>query len=289
MQTTLSSKKNSARMRELCDYIQNNIDQPLRLKELSEYAGLSSYHLQRTFKSVVGVTPRQYIEARRLELFKNHLRKSEKGSVANAVYESGFASPSRIYERVDNRLGMTPGHYRHRGKCLGISYVVMPTTLGLMMIAATDRGLCFLQFGDNSKQMLSELRREYSAAFIQEMKKPYSQDFKLWSQSISNYLKGSKRNLDLPVDIQATAFQFRVWNYLQSIPYGEVQSYSQVAKGIGKAKAVRAVGGACAANRVAVLIPCHRVIRDNGQMGGYRWGLSRKKKLIAIEQAAKVS
>jgi AraC family transcriptional regulator, regulatory protein of adaptative response / methylated-DNA-[protein]-cysteine methyltransferase len=278
---------NTARIRELCNYIQSSIDKPLRLKELSEHAGLSAYYLQRIFKSVIGLTPRQYIEACRLELFKKSLRDQEGQLVTNAIYEAGFASPSRIYERVDNRLGMTPTQYRRGGKNLSVSYVIIQTELGLMMMAASDRGLCFIQFGADKIQMVRELGCEYPAASITEMKKPYSHQFKLWMKAISDYLKGLRIDFDLPLDIQATAFQFRVWNYLQSIPYGATQSYAQVAKGIGMPKAARAVGRACGSNRLAIVIPCHRVIRDNGEMGGYRWGLAYKRKLIRREQAAR--
>jgi len=280
---------NTARIRELCIHIQSNIEQPLRLKELSKQAGLSTYYLQRIFKSIVGLTPRQYIEACRLDLFKKNLRDQEGQLVTNAIYEAGFASPSRVYERVDNRLGMTPSQYRRGGKNLSISYVIISTELGLMMLAATDRGLCFIQFSGNKKQMIHELCREYHAASITEMKKPYSHQFTLWIQSIDDYLKGLPADFNLPMDIQATAFQFRVWNYLQSIPYGELQSYAQVAKNIGMPKAARAVGQACGANRLAIVIPCHRVIRENGDMGGYRWGLAYKRKLISREQDARAN
>ncbi len=279
-------KENSAttRIHQLCDYIQRNISQPLRLTELGKQAGLSTYYLQRTFKSVVGLTPRQYIEACRLDLFKKSLRSKDGELVTNAIYEAGFASPSRVYERVNNCLGMTPADYRRGGRNLSVSYVIIPTRLGLMMMAATDRGLCFIQFGATKIEMVRELGQEYPAASINELKKPYSRQFKLWIKAIDKYLKGLRTDFNLALDVQGTAFQFRVWNYLQAIPYGELQSYAQVAKGIGMPKAARAVGRACGANRLAIVIPCHRVIRDNGEMGGYRWGLATKRKLIRREQ-----
>jgi len=171
--------------------------------------------------------------------------------------------------------------------CMSVSYVIIQTELGLMMMAATDRGLCFIQFGTNKTQMVRELRREYPAASITERKKPYSDQFKLWIKAINDYLKGLGTDFNLPLDIEATAFQFRVWNYLQTVPYGELQSYAQVAKGIGTPKAVRAVGRACGSNRLAIVIPCHRVIRENGEMGGYRWGLAYKRRLISSEQATR--
>jgi AraC family transcriptional regulator of adaptative response/methylated-DNA-[protein]-cysteine methyltransferase len=261
------------RMQKLCRYIEAHAHEPLTLAVLSRQAHLSPFHLQRSFKSVVGVTPRQYAEACRMKSLKQKLRGG--GTVTEAVYNTGFGSGSRVYERVDTRLGMTPRQYRKGGAGVDISYASSPTPLGTMMIAATDRGLCSLQFGESETELRARLAKEYSAAKLQ------------WIQALSRYLAGSTTALDLPLDVRGTAFQMKVWSYLQRIPYGELRSYSEVAKAIGRPAAVRAVGSACASNEVALVIPCHRVIRGDGGLGGYRWGLHRKRALIERERAVR--
>jgi AraC family transcriptional regulator, regulatory protein of adaptative response / methylated-DNA-[protein]-cysteine methyltransferase len=270
---------------QLCKYIQNNIDQPLPLKELSKYAGFNPEYLQKTFKSVVGLTPRQYIEACRLDSFKKKLRSKNNKSVTEAIFAAGFSGPSRVYERVNNRLGMTPAQCSRGGKNLSISYVVLSSQFGLILMAATDRGLCSIRLGDSKSSMVKALENEYPAASITELKKPYASQFQLWLKALIDHLKGIKQHLDLPMDIQGTAFQFQVWHYLQSIPYGQLRSYAEVAKAIGMPKAARAVGNACGANHLAIIIPCHRVIRGDGALGGYGFGIAYKKKLIRHEQA----
>ena len=272
-----------ARIQALCEYIKVHSGEPLSLEDLGREAGLSRFHLQRTFKAAVGITPMQYVEACRLEALKGGLRSG--GSVTDAVYEAGFGSSSRVYERADTRLGMTPAEYRAGGKGVSISSVAVETPVGLMAIAATDRGLCFLQFGDSREAMIENLRREYPAASIEELRAPYPEQLRLWIEALSRHLAGEQPGLDLPVDVRATAFQMRVWRYLQSIPYGEVRSYSEVAVALGTPKGARAVARACASNRVAIAIPCHRVIRGTGELGGYRWGIERKRVLIDRERA----
>jgi AraC family transcriptional regulator of adaptative response/methylated-DNA-[protein]-cysteine methyltransferase len=267
----------------VCEYIRQRSEQRLPLEELAKVAGLSPFHFQRSFKAVTGVTPKQYQEACRLEALKGALR--GQGRVTDAVYEAGFGSSSRVYERADTRLGMTPGEYRAGGKGTRISYAAADSPLGRMMIGATDRGICFLQFAGSDEELLEMLRREYPAAQISAMPEPYSADFQDWMDALRGYLEGSRVGLDLPVDVQATAFQMKVWRYLQSIPVGEVASYAEVAKGIGQPGAARAVARACATNRVALAIPCHRVIRGTGELGGYRWGLELKRALIDRERA----
>lgn len=277
---------NRARIESLCQYIRENTDAPVTLDELSRRSGLSRFHLQRTFKKIAGVTPKQYAESVRVAALKGHLRSSK--SVTDAVYDAGFGSSSRVYERADTRLGMTPAEYRAGGRNVSISYASIDTAAGRMMIGATDRGLCFVQFGESEEELLDKLRSEYPAAHVEAMRKPYSEQWRLWMDALARHLKGSQPRLDLPLDIRATAFQMRVWQYLQTIPYGEVQSYSEVAAGIGRPGSARAVAQACATNRVAIVIPCHRVIRGNGELGGYRWGLERKRVLLDRERAARV-
>jgi AraC family transcriptional regulator of adaptative response/methylated-DNA-[protein]-cysteine methyltransferase len=270
---------------QVCRYIESHSDEPLKIDELSALVGMSRFHLQRVFKSVIGLTPKQYLDAWRLKELKKGLK--EAGDVAEAVYGAGYGSSSRVYEKADTRLGMTPNQYRQGGRGVKISHATIASPLGLIMIGATDRGLCFLQFGDTRSGLLKMIEKEYPEASISAMPKPYHPDFQKWVDALSAYLAGTAPHLDLPVDIQATAFQIRVWKYLQSIPYGEVQSYQEVAAEIGQPRAVRAVANACSRNRVALVIPCHRVIRSTGELGGYRWGLARKRVLIDKERAAR--
>jgi AraC family transcriptional regulator of adaptative response/methylated-DNA-[protein]-cysteine methyltransferase len=249
---------------------------------LAERAGLSRFYFLRAFKKVIGLTPKQFIDAHRLQSFRHELRKNS--SVTNAIYEAGFGSSSRVYERVDTRLGMTPAEYRSAGEKVTISYVCVDSVLGRMMIGATDRGLCFVQFAASDEELLAMLRAEYSAARCEPMQEPFAPEFENWMTALREHLDGQQPRLDLPVDVRATAFQMKVWQYLQSIPYGSVQSYAEVAAGLGQPTATRAVARACAQNRVALAIPCHRVIRGTGELGGYRWGLERKRVLIDLER-----
>jgi AraC family transcriptional regulator of adaptative response/methylated-DNA-[protein]-cysteine methyltransferase len=282
---TLGADPNTERIREMCQYIDAHSGETLKLDDLAKRAGLSPFHLQRSFKAIAGLTPKQYVEAARLKKLKHSLRTSK--DVTEAVYDAGYGSSSRVYERADTRLGMTPSQYRQGGRNARITYVTVESPAGLMMIAATDRGVCFVQFGDTPGQLLKSLEKEYGAAELEPMRDPENPDFRKWVDSLVRNLAGSQPRLDLPLDIRATVFQMRVWNYLQSIPTGEVQSYSEVAAGIGQPSAARAVARACASNTVALVIPCHRVIRGSGDLGGYRWGLARKRALIDRERAAR--
>jgi AraC family transcriptional regulator of adaptative response/methylated-DNA-[protein]-cysteine methyltransferase len=275
----------AARIREVCRFIEARSDETLRLEDLAAQAGMSPSHFHRTFKSVVGLSPKQYVDEARLRKLKKGLKVS--GDVVEAVYGAGYGSSSRVYERADTRLGMTPNQYRKGGRNVTITFSTIETPLGLIMIGATDRGLCFLQFGDTREGLLAMLKKEYPSAQVEAMAKPYHADFQRWIEALNGYLAGTHPHLELPVDIRATAFQIRVWDYLQSIPYGEVQSYGEVAAGVGNPKATRAAARACAANKVALVIPCHRVIRGTGELGGYRWGLARKRMLIDREREGK--
>lgn len=263
-----------------CAYLDEHFDRPVPLAELAEKTGVSAFHLQRTFKSVVGVTPRQYQEARRVSAFKQGLRKGE--DVTTATYEAGFGSSSRVYERADARLGMTPGEYKRGARGVQITYARAETVLGPLLIGATDRGLCFVQFEANE----DDLRREFPEAVLTPAEEPYPFEFGAWMQALQRHLEGQRgETVRLPVDVRATAFQMSVWQYLQTIPAGETRSYAEVAEALGKPTAARAVAGACAANNVALAIPCHRVIRGTGELGGYRWGLERKRKLLEAERS----
>lgn len=272
------------RLRDLCDYIGKHCEERLPLEDLARRAGVSPYHLQRTFKAALGVSPRQYQEAARTGALKRSLRQAR--SVTEAGYEAGLGSSSRLYERTEQRLGMTPGQYRAGGGGLSISYVSFRSPLGLLMLGATDRGLCFAQFGGSEDELVARMREEYPRARLEPVRQPDNPALLAWRDALASHLEGRAGTLDVPVDVAATAFQVRVWNYLRTIPRGETRSYAQVAEGVGRPSAARAVAQACAANRVAIAIPCHRVIRGSGALGGYRWGVARKEALLRGERAA---
>jgi AraC family transcriptional regulator of adaptative response/methylated-DNA-[protein]-cysteine methyltransferase len=271
-----------APIEDLCRYIEQHAGERLDLASLAARAGLSRYHLQRTFKSAVGLTPKQYMEVLRMGELKKHLRQAK--DVTEAVYEAGFGSSSRVYERTDSRLGMTPKQYRTGGTGVAIRYATISSPAGLAMMGATDRGLCFVQFGETAEKLLEVLRREYPAATLVAVADPAPPAFQRSKEALARHLSGAHPSVEIPLDIQGTVFQMRVWDYLRSIPYGQVRSYTEVAAGIGKPSAVRAVARACASNRVAVAIPCHRVVRSDGELGGYRWGIERKQALLDRER-----
>ncbi|HEY3837873.1 MAG TPA: bifunctional DNA-binding transcriptional regulator/O6-methylguanine-DNA methyltransferase Ada [Bryobacteraceae bacterium] len=286
---TINCDPNAERVREVCRYIEahaSDVDGgALSLDELASRAGLSRFHFQRSFQATVGVTPKQYVEGCRMKQLKTSLRST--ANVTDAIYDAGFGSSSRVYERADDRLGMTPKQYRDGGSNQIITYTTVDSPAGRLMIGATDRGICSVQFGDDDAELLKGLEAEYPSALLEPMREPAPPVFRQWISSLSAHLAGRQPHLDLPVDIRSTAFQMRVWNYLQSIPYGETRSYSEVAKAIGQPTATRAVANACASNRIAIVIPCHRVIRGSGKLGGYRWGLPRKEQLLSTENDVK--
>lgn len=260
-----------------CCYIEEHHEERITLTDLGEHVHVSPYHLQRVFKRVMGITPRQYAEARRLEKVKAQMRGGE--TVTQALYGAGYGSSSRLYEQAANQLGMTPSVYKRGGKDMRIGYTIVDTPLGRLLVGATEKGVCAVSLGDSDAYLEAALRREYPAAEITGD----GVDVQREAQALLEYLGGKLPHLDLPVDVQATAFQWRVWQALQSIPYGATRSYNEVAQAIGNPKATRAVAHACATNPVAIIIPCHRVVRTNGALGGYRWGLERKQQLLAQE------
>jgi AraC family transcriptional regulator of adaptative response/methylated-DNA-[protein]-cysteine methyltransferase len=235
--------------------------------------------LSRRFKRLTGVTPREYRDAQQLSRLKTSLRQSE--NVAAAVYDAGFGSSRAVYERAQSQLGMTPATYRRGGAGMRIGYTIIDSPLGRLLIAATERGVCSVCLGDSDAPLEKALREEYPRAVIE--RDPAG--LEAHARQIREHLTGRMPTLELPVDVQATAFQWRVWQALRDIPYGETRSYSQIARAIGNPRAVRAVGHACATNRVAVVIPCHRAVRQDGSPGGYRWGLERKQALLEGERA----
>jgi len=261
----------------VCRLIEESEGEPVTLAALSEQLGVSSFHLQRTFKSVMGITPKHYAETWRVNKFKQGVRKGE--AVTSAIYDAGFGSSSRLYESAAARLGMTPATYGKGGRGAVINYAIVDSPLGRLLVAATGKGVCSVMLGDSDVSLKADLLKEFPAAEI-------GHDEKLLRSSanaIVEHLKHNSPHINLPLDIRATAFQRQVWEQLRAIPYGETYSYSEVAKAIGQQKAVRAVARACATNPVALVIPCHRVIREDKSLGGYRWGLERKKKLLERE------
>jgi AraC family transcriptional regulator of adaptative response/methylated-DNA-[protein]-cysteine methyltransferase len=254
-------------------------DEQATLNTLSEELGLSPSYLQRTFKEIIGISPKKYAEARRLERFKTGLRAGS--DVVTALYEAGFGSSSRLYEKAAENLGMTPAVYKKGGKGMKINYLITECELGKLLVARTPRGICSVTFGDDNNGLRDNLTEEFPNAEIAEG----AEDLASAVDAILKYLAGKNKRLVLPLDLQATAFQMQVWDFLRKIPYGETRSYSQVAEAIGDRKKVRAVAQACARNRVAVVIPCHRVVASDGKLSGYRWGVERKSKLLSAEYA----
>lgn len=279
------SRFTPAKIEKLARYIEAHATEPLPLSALAAQAGVSPFHLQRSFKAVMGVTPKAYQEGVRMKALKTGLRRGDR--VTDAIYDAGFGSPSRLYERLDGRLGMTPRQYRRGGEGVEISYAFSRSALGLLLLAATDRGVCFVQFGKREAQLKALLEHEYPAAHLTPTTGATSPQFAAWMSALEAHLASGRPHPDLAVELHGTAFQLKVWRYLQSIPVGDVQSYAEVARGIGAPGAARAVARACAANKVAVLVPCHRVIRGTGELGGYRWGTARKRALLDAERAGR--
>lgn len=271
------------RAREYIDaHIADLGEERITLELLSDQSGISPYHLQRKFKEIVGLTPAQYIRARKSERLKGELKRGE--TVSRATFGAGYGSSSRVYGDSDKRLGMTPATYRRGGAGAHIEYVTARTSLGYLLVGATDRGICAVTLGNDVKTLEIALEREYPAATRTYVSHP-SSSLQAWVADIIEAVDSDRVRLDIPFDIQASAFQWKVWRELQKIPFGETRSYSEIANAIGSPKAVRAVASACANNRAAVIIPCHRVVRQNGDLGGYRWGLERKQQLIEKERA----
>lgn len=250
------------------------------LAELGAAVGASAHQLQRLFKRQLGISPRDYADARRLDRVKARLRDGE--GVAGALYDAGYGSSSRLYERSDAQLGMTPATYRRRGKGAEIAFAIADSPLGRLLVAATARGICAVSLGSDAAALEGWLREEYAAASIRRDESQLGRSV----AAILAHLDGKTPDLDLPLDLQATGFQWQVWRELQKIPYGSTASYSAIARRIGRPAAVRAVANACAGNPAALVIPCHRVLRENGELGGYRWGAERKAKLLAAEKQA---
>ena len=285
MSTTMSPRRTDvhlALVERVREYIDRHADEPLPLARLAREAGVSAAHLQRTFTRVVGLSPKQYQEQRRVGALKSALREGR--TVSSATYEAGFATGRRVYETADDALGMTPGAYRRRGVGVTVHYTVVPVTLGLLLVAVTERGICGVSLGDAEEPLVAALRAELPAAEL--VRATDARDRLV--DSVVAHVEGRASGDELPLDVRATAFQWQVWRALQRIPEGATRTYQEIARELGQPSAARAVARACASNRVAILIPCHRVVRGDGGLGGYRWGVARKAALLAREGATAV-
>jgi AraC family transcriptional regulator of adaptative response/methylated-DNA-[protein]-cysteine methyltransferase len=257
-----------------CDYITAHAGERVTLATLARETGVSAFHLQRAFKRALGVSPREYQDAQRRRLLSRRLRGGD--TVSRATYEAGFGSSSRVYERS---MGMTPATLRRGGLGQRIHFTIVDSPLGRLLGAYTENGVCSVMIGSDDSALERELRRDFPNAEIVSAGPALNE----WIAAIVRSVKGGQPTAGIPVDARGTAFQWRVWNELQRIPRGTTLSYSDVARRIGRPTAVRAVARACATNPVALVIPCHRVVREDGDLGGYRWGLERKKELLRME------
>lgn len=268
-------------IKRVCQLIDDDPEGSLSLDQLSQLVGLSSFHLQRAFKAEMGISPREYAAARKAERFREGVKSGER--VTSAMYGAGYGSSSRLYESAEAELGMTPATYGRGGANTTINFTITKCALGHLLVAATEKGVCSVRLGEDAKQLEADLREEFYAAVINRNDHEVGDSM----ESIIAYVESKNTRLDLPLDIRSTAFQRNVWRALREIPFGETRSYSEVAKAVGHPTAVRAVARACATNPVALVIPCHRVIREDKSLGGYRWGLERKQKLLKDERAAR--
>jgi AraC family transcriptional regulator, regulatory protein of adaptative response / methylated-DNA-[protein]-cysteine methyltransferase len=274
-------------------HLDAHADEPVTLDVLARVAGMSPYHLQRTFKRLVGVSPKRYAAALRAERLKAELRGG--ATVSRATFDAGYGASSRAYHAADVHLGMSPAAYRRGGRGTHIRYATTASAVGRVLVAATERGVCAVTLGDDDAQLERALAAEFPNATRERVDVGEGPDgdaadgprgeLREWLQAVAEHLDGTGGRLAVPVDAGGTAFQQRVWSALREIPYGETRSYSELAAAVGAPRAVRAVASACAHNRVALVIPCHRVVRQGGALGGYRWGVERKRRLLAREHA----
>ncbi len=261
-----------------CRYIEAHLDSPLTLAAVSSHVGMTPHVLRHAFQRAMGLTPRQYVEACRLRRLKERLKEGD--SVTTALYAVGYGSSSRLYERAPSQLGMTPATYRRGGQGMRVRYTIVDSSLGRLLVAATERGICGISLGESDDPLKAALEREYPAAEIRRDMTGLDR----WITPLLTYLSGQQPRLDLPVDVRATAFQRQVWEALRAIPYGSTLSYGRIARAVGHPTAARAVARACATNPAALVIPCHRVVREDGGLGGYRWGVKRKQLLLDLEK-----
>jgi AraC family transcriptional regulator of adaptative response/methylated-DNA-[protein]-cysteine methyltransferase len=270
----------SALVANAAKYLAQSSEETLRLSEVAYELNTNAATLRRAFRQVTGLTPRELAETLRVKRFKSLLRAGR--NITDALYETGYGSSSRVYERSNAQLGMTPATYQKGGKGMKLEYTIAKSALGKVLVAATERGVSAVYLGDAESKLVAELRDEYPRAEISQA----SSGTQRWVREIVQRVEGKPAQEELPLDLQATAFQRRVWQELQKIPRGSTRTYSQVARAMGNPRAVRAVARACATNPVSIVVPCHRVVREDGKLAGYRWGLNRKEQLLTSERAA---
>jgi len=266
----------AAKITEACRMIET-AETPPKLEELALSANMSPYHFHRVFKAVTGVTPKAYAQAHRQIRVRNALKGDK--SVIEAIYEAGFNSSGRFYAEAEQALGMTPREFRAGGANAEIRYATAPCSLGIVQVAASAKGVCSIMLGDDADALARDLRGRFAKARLV----PGDRKFAALVAKVVAFIEASHTTLELPLDVRGTAFQHRVWMALRDIPAGKTASYAEIAKRIGEPKAVRAVAAACAANKLAVAIPCHRVVRNDGGLSGYRWGVERKGELLRRE------
>ena len=272
-----SSKSGKEWVYELCAFMDANLGKKLTLSTLAAHADLSPFYIQRSFKKILGVSPRQYVEARRLAKMKRFLKGGE--TVNNSLYNAGFSSRSRVYEKVASGLGVNPGAIRRGGRGLLVQYTIVDSPVGRLLIGATERGVCAVCMGDSDRTVEGVLAEDYPAANLHRN----DEGMKDWASAFLRYFAGRSSPLRLPLDVAGTPFQWKVWKKIQSIPYGKTATYGAIADAMGAPQASRAVARACATNPVALVIPCHRVIGKDGGLHGYRWGNERKLALLNLE------
>lgn len=263
-----------------CDYVARHLDAPLTLDGIARHVGWSPFHLQRIFRKKLGVSPKEFARRLRFERLGRELRSGRK--VSPALYAAGFGSPSRVYERASAQLGMTPATLSRKGAGMSIAYDIVDCPLGKALIGATPLGICAVYFGDREKPLVAELKSRFPKSRISR-----SPDLLRFARTRLKAVFEGARDAKLPLDVRATAFQAKVWESLRAIPFGETRTYAEIARAIGRPAAVRAVGTACGANPVSLIIPCHRVVGSDGNLHGYRWGLGRKKALLARERGSR--
>ena len=269
----------------LARYIAAHADTRLTLDRLAARVHLSPSYMQRVFKSIFGVSPKKFQQAARSERFKSLLRSG--ADVTEAIHAAGYGSTSRVYGGAVQNIGMTPKRYRAGGAGETLTWACRETALGPLLMAATDRGVCFAQFGEDCSALIAQLGREFPRAELQAYDGRSAQQLDQWIEALNAYIQNRQPRPELPLDLRGTAFQIKVWEFLLGLQDGDVASYSELAQAIDRPGAVRAAGSACAANRIAVLVPCHRILRADGGLGGYRWGLERKRALLDAERARK--
>jgi len=275
------------KIHQLAEHIEKYAHENLSLSFLSKLSGISSFHLQRKFKEMFGLSPKELQNAIRIQRLKQSLKNGD--DISGAIYEAGFGSASRVYEQIYKKLGMTPSSYRAGGKNQEITFALRETTFGHIIMAATDRGVCFVHIGDNYNRLIKALHEEFPSAKLIATSNEDTVELDNWIYSLENHLVHSGPCPNLPLHLYGTVFQLNVWKFLISIKKGDNHTYSQIAKGIKAPKAFRAVANACGANNIAILVPCHRVLRSDGKIGGYRWGVERKRQLLERESTTRTS